>query len=61
MLYHTPVFATYFLNQKMDSNGLTINSLDNVQPNVVVEFLTLLLGIQKVLGSNLGPETGYPE
>jgi hypothetical protein len=30
-------------------------------PNVVVEWLTLLLRIWEVLGSNLGPETGYPD
>jgi hypothetical protein len=29
--------------------------------NVVVEWLTLLLRILRVLGSNLGTETGYPE
>jgi hypothetical protein len=29
--------------------------------NIVVEWLTLLLCIQEVLGSNLGPETGYPD
>jgi hypothetical protein len=30
-----------------------------VLPNVVVEWLTLLLRIREVLGSNLGPENGY--
>jgi hypothetical protein len=30
-------------------------------PNVVVEWLTLLLRIRKLSGSNLGPETGYPD
>jgi hypothetical protein len=29
--------------------------------NVVVDRLTLLLRIREVPGSNLGPETGYPE
>jgi hypothetical protein len=29
--------------------------------DVVVEFLTLLLRIRKVSGSNLGTETGYPD
>jgi hypothetical protein len=29
-------------------------------PNVLVEWLTLLLCIREVLGSSLGPETGYP-
>jgi hypothetical protein len=29
--------------------------------NIVVEWLTLLLCIQEVLGSNLGPETSYPD
>jgi hypothetical protein len=30
-------------------------------PKVVVEWLTLLLCIQEVPGSNLNPETGYPD
>jgi hypothetical protein len=30
-------------------------------PNIVVEWLTLLLPIWKFPGSNLGPETGYPD
>jgi hypothetical protein len=30
-------------------------------PHVIVEWLTLLLHIQEVPGSYLGPETGYPE
>jgi hypothetical protein len=30
------------------------------RPNVVVEWLTLLIHIWEVLGSNLSPETGYP-
>jgi hypothetical protein len=30
-------------------------------PNVVVEWLTLLFRIPKALGSNLAPETGYPD
>jgi hypothetical protein len=29
------------------------------KPNVVVEYLTLLLRIREVLASNLGPESGY--
>jgi hypothetical protein len=29
--------------------------------NVAVEWLALLLHIQEVLGSNLSPETGYPD
>jgi hypothetical protein len=28
-------------------------------PNVVVQWLSLLLGIREVPGSNLGPETAY--
>jgi hypothetical protein len=31
-----------------------------VSPNVAVEWLTHLLRIRKVPGSNLGPETRYP-
>jgi hypothetical protein len=30
-------------------------------PNVVVEWLTLLLRIREVPGTNLGSETGYPD
>jgi hypothetical protein len=30
-------------------------------PNVVVEYLARLLRIREVLGSNVGPETGYPD
>jgi hypothetical protein len=29
--------------------------------NITVEWLALLLCIREVPGSNLGPETGYPE
>jgi hypothetical protein len=31
------------------------------QLNIVVEWLTLLLCIREVLGSNVGPENGYPD
>jgi hypothetical protein len=33
----------------------------SVTPNAVVEWLIILLRIKGVPGSNLGPETGYPE
>jgi hypothetical protein len=29
--------------------------------NVMVEWLALLLHFREVTGSNLGPETGYPD
>jgi hypothetical protein len=32
-----------------------------IEPNVVVEWLTFLLRIREVPGSNLGPELGYPD
>jgi hypothetical protein len=32
-----------------------------VVPSVAVEWLALLLCIWEVPGSNLGPETGYPQ
>jgi hypothetical protein len=32
-----------------------------VGPNVVVEWLTLLLRIREAPGSNLGPEIGYSD
>jgi hypothetical protein len=45
------------------NNLLMINftTLDLIGPNVVVEWLVLLLCIREVPGSNLGPETGYPD
>jgi hypothetical protein len=33
----------------------------NQAPNIVVEWLTLLLRIRKVPVSNIGPETGYAD
>jgi hypothetical protein len=33
---------------------------EKLEPNVVVEWLTLLLRIREVPGSNLDLETGYP-
>jgi hypothetical protein len=30
-------------------------------PNVAADWLTLLLRIREALGSNLDPETGYPD
>jgi hypothetical protein len=33
----------------------------SIKPNVVVEWLPLLLYIREFPGSNLGPETGYSE
>jgi hypothetical protein len=41
---------------------LSINPvLTLISPNVVVEWLTLLIHIREVPGSNIGPETVYPE
>jgi hypothetical protein len=31
------------------------------KPNIVIEWLTLPLGIWEVLDSNLGPKTSYPD
>jgi hypothetical protein len=39
-------------------NGSVIKVRFDQSPNVVVEWLTLMLRIRKDLGSNLGPETG---
>jgi hypothetical protein len=36
-------------------------SHDMMEPNIVVECLTLLLRILEVPGSILGQETGYPD
>jgi hypothetical protein len=36
-------------------------AVDTERPNIVVEWLTLQLRIREVHGSNLGPETVYPD
>jgi hypothetical protein len=41
--------------------AMIIRTIPINQPNAVVESLTLLFRIREVLGSKLGPETGYPE
>jgi hypothetical protein len=47
---HTEIKQAYSLYKYLKSHAL----------NVMVKWLTLLLRIREVLGSNLGPETGYP-
>jgi hypothetical protein len=37
------------------------SELHTKRPNVVLEWLTLLLLIREVPGSNIGPETAYPD
>jgi hypothetical protein len=39
----------------------TGNKRDTVTPNVVFEWLSLLLRIREVPNPNLDPETGYPD
>jgi hypothetical protein len=39
----------------------TVVKTSNLVSNVVVKWLTLVLRIRDVPGSNLGPETGYPD
>jgi hypothetical protein len=41
--------------------GKVITSKVIKKRNVVIEWLTLLLRIWEVMGSNLAPKTGYPE
>jgi hypothetical protein len=48
--------ATAFFHKDFNNN----DEHDHLVPNVVVEWLALLLLIQGVLFSDLGPETGYP-
>jgi hypothetical protein len=49
-------------NSGIQSQLLHINNNNNmVTPNVIVEWLTILLRIREVSGSNLGPETSYPD
>jgi hypothetical protein len=43
------------------TNMITFVTTYKPVPNVVVEWITLLLRIQKVPGSNLFPETGCPD
>jgi hypothetical protein len=62
-LYNSNVL---FLNsgsvQKSESvDSVTITSNDNGTPDVVVNRLTILLHIPEVPGSNLDPETYYPD
>jgi hypothetical protein len=40
---------------------ITIMIFINTSPNVVIEWLTILLRTSENPGSNLGPETGYPD
>jgi hypothetical protein len=50
------------MNQEESDSYLgTVNGTEELYetPNVVVEWLTLLLRIRETPGSNLGPETGY--
>jgi hypothetical protein len=45
-----------------DNNTLSTSlSKSSLSSNVMVEWLTLQLHILEVPGSNLGPETGYPD
>jgi hypothetical protein len=39
----------------------TVQKIHIREPNVVVEWLKHLLRIWNVQGSNLGPDTGYPD
>jgi hypothetical protein len=52
-VYFYLVFC-YFL-----SSGFKI--ILSTLPNVVAEWFILLLRIREILGSNPGPDTGYPE
>jgi hypothetical protein len=36
-------------------------TVNNVRPNVLVEWLAFLLRIREVSSLNLGPQTGYPD
>jgi hypothetical protein len=36
-----------------------IFSTDSITPNIVIEWLALLLHVREVRGSNLGSKTGY--
>jgi hypothetical protein len=54
---HTPRMS---LVRRMAIKTRRLELEHEVQPNVVVEWLSLLR-IRKVQGPNIGPETGYPE
>jgi hypothetical protein len=45
-------------SNKVETNNSIVAS-KQIRPNVVVEWLTLLLRIRQIPGSNLGP--GYPD
>jgi hypothetical protein len=44
----------YYILQILESHKMYF-------PNVVVEWLKLLLRIREVSGSNFGPDAGYPD
>jgi hypothetical protein len=56
-------------NSLRAGDGLTAKHVDDTTkdnanthaPNVVLEWLTVLLRIREVLGSNLDTETGHPD
>jgi hypothetical protein len=49
----SPMYTTYPVHP-------TLFDLNLKTPNIVVEWLTLLLRIWEVPDSNFGPKTGYP-
>jgi hypothetical protein len=52
---HTAVTSSYNLYIDMSS------STTHVTLNIMVEWLSLFIHIRELVGSNLDPETGYPE
>jgi hypothetical protein len=52
--YCRPISMFFFMNASLITSTLNVLS-----PNVIVKWLTLLLRIQEVPGSNLSPDTGY--
>jgi hypothetical protein len=46
---------------KLRVNNMHAVTPPRTKPTVVVEWLKFLLRIREDAGSNLGPETGYPE
>jgi hypothetical protein len=47
--------------QHVDHYTSILGKHTSQSPNVVVEWITLLVGIWDVLGSNLGLETGHSD
>jgi hypothetical protein len=60
-MYQFHVSISYFYYHHDSFANFWGDGCDSHSPNIVIAWLTLLLRIREVLGSNLDPETGYPD